>query len=155
MFLKRFTQRGGLSYLELTAVVTILGIVSVIAIGRLGPGAMYDLGSQTDARRLALDLLATQRAAIATGANHYLLFVNSGGSLRSYQRYRVQTGGDVAVDESRAFTSGLTVTGSSARAEFTFSGAALGAYVYTLTAPGRRWQVTVVPATGAVRVVAI
>jgi hypothetical protein len=144
-----------LSYLELIAVVTVLGIVSAIAVGRLGPGALCDAGSQTDARRLALDLLATQRAAIATGANHYLLFANAAGSLYSYQQFRVQAGGDVAVDETRTFTNGLTVTGNSDRAEFTFSGAALDAYTYTLTAPGRRWQVTVVPATGAVRVVNI
>lgn len=142
-----------MSLLELMAVVTVLGIVSVIAIGRLGPAVMRDVAAQTDARRLALDLLATQRSAIAGGSNHYLSFVNSAGSLRSYRLYRVQAGGDVAVDETRTFTSGLTVTGSSTRAEFTFSGAALAAYTYTLTAPNREWQVTVVPATGAVRVV--
>jgi type II secretory pathway pseudopilin PulG len=138
--------------LELIAVLTILGIAAAIAVTRLSPAVLSNVGAQNDARRLALDLLAAQRRAIATGDNHYLSFTNVNGQLQGYSVYRVTLGGDTVVDSYRQFAPGVTVTGNSARSEFTFSGSALAAYVYTLAGPDRSWQIAVVPVSGTVRV---
>lgn len=138
--------------MELMAVVVILGIVGVIAAGSKMAATLSEVGSQTDANRLAVDLLCAQRRAIATGNNHYLKFNTLGGQIRSYTCYRVLPTGDAAVDEPRTFTKNVAITGTSTRAEFTFEGSAIAAYQYTLEAPNRSWQVSVVPATGTVRV---
>lgn len=150
--LDRLSQRRGFTLAELIAVVAILGIVAAIAIGRMGPAVFSDVAVHTDARRLAIDLLAAQRRSIATGDNHYLGFTLAGGRFAGYSVTRVTASGDVVVDSSRQFSGGLTVTGTHARAEFTFDGSALANYQYTLTAPDRNWQVEVIPATGTVRV---
>ena len=139
--------------MELTAVVVLLGIAAMMAIGRMAPASLTNLGSHTDARQLALDLIGAQRRAIATGDNHYLQFQVSGGRLLGYTLYRAGASGDVAVDNFRPFVVGLTVQGSHTRAEFNFEGSALAAYRFTLAAPNRTWQVTVIPVTGAVRVI--
>ena len=151
MLCRRANHRG-FTLAELIAVVTILGIVAAIAIGRTGPAVLSDLAAHTDARRLAIDLLAAQRRSIATGDNHYLSFTQASGRFTGYSVTRVTASGDVVVDSVRQFSAGLTVTGTHARAEFTFDGSALANYRYTLAAPDRTWQVEVVPATGAVRV---
>ena len=144
----------GVTLTELIAVVIILGITTMIALGRLDPRSLANLGSEIDARRLALDLLSIQRRAISTGDNHYLEFDSDGlGGLLGYTLYWDSVAGPVEVEAHRTFTSGLTVTGTDLRAEFTFEGIALGAYQYTLAGPNRTRQVTVVPVTGAVRVV--
>ena len=144
--------RRGISLIELIAVVVILGVVAAVAVGRLGFQSLADVGSQADARRLAFDLLAVQRRAIATGDNHYLQLDQANGRFVGYTAYRVSAAGAVAVDNPRTFATGLNLQASHTRMEFTFEGAALAAYQITLAAPDRSWQLTVVPTTGAVRV---
>ena len=146
------TTRRAMSLIELIAVVTIAGLLAAVAIGRLGVGSLANAGSQADARRLAFDLLAIQRRAIATGDNHYVELASADGRFVGYTAYRVSADGDVPVDSPRVFSAGLDVQASHTRAEFTFEGAAIEAYQFTLSAPDRSWQVTVVPVTGAVRV---
>jgi hypothetical protein len=140
--------------LELLAVLALLGIFAAVAAARLGPAPLKNFASHADARRLALDLLQARRRAIATGDNHYLEFTSSGGQTTGYTLYRrLSGGGTQAVDAPREFSHQETVTASHSQAEFNFEGAALAAYQVTFTGPDRAWRVTVVPATGAVRVV--
>ncbi len=146
-------SRAGLTLLELTVVLVLLGVFAAVAAARLGPGPLQNFAARADARRLALDLHQAQRRSIATGDNHYLEFTTSGGQAVGYTLYRRLSGGGVqAVDEYREFTQDETVTVSHAQAEFNFEGAALAAYQMTLAGPNRSWQVTVIAATGAVRV---
>lgn len=147
----RMTRRA-VTLLELVAVVAILGIFMLVAISRIGPGTLANVGARADARRLAVDLLQARRRSIATGENHYLAFAVVGGKATGYTLYRRKAGGDVAVDSPHEFPGNVVVTTSDAAAEFTFEGAALAAYRITLTGPQQTWQVDVIPVTGAVDV---
>src|SRR5262245_10623522 len=146
-------RRAGLTLLEIVCVLTLIGIFAAVAAPRLGLAPIKNFAAQGDARRLALDLMQARRRAIATGDNHYLDFVTSGGAVTSYTLYRRLSGGGVqAVDSVRNFPQQETVAASHAQAEFNFQGTALAAYQITFTGPDRTWQVNVVMATGSVRV---
>jgi prepilin-type N-terminal cleavage/methylation domain-containing protein len=148
----RLIPRLGFTLAELIAVVAILGIVSAVAISRFEPGVFNDVGSHSDARRLAIEMLAAQRRAIATGDSHRLDFATANDNFTGYVMKRVTPGGPVVVDTTRSFPRGLIVSGSHSQAEFTFEGSALAAYQYTLAGSNRTWDVQVIPATGMVRV---
>lgn len=146
--------RRGLTLLELTIVLVLIGIFTAVAMARLGKTSIANFASRGDARRLALDLHQVQRRAISTGDNHYLEFVSSGGQVTGYRIYRrLAGGGTQEVEGLRDFLHGETVATTHNQLEYTFSGAALAAYEVTFTGPNQTRRVSVVPATGAVRVV--
>lgn len=145
--------RNGLSLLELVAVLTLIGVFAAIGAARFGPSAGRNFSSGGDARRLALDLLQCQRRAISNGANHYVEFTSSSGSIVGYTLYRrTSPSTGTAVDAYRDFPQGETVTTSHTQLEYQFDGSALAAYVVTFTGPNRSTQVSVVPASGGIRV---
>jgi prepilin-type N-terminal cleavage/methylation domain-containing protein len=148
--------RRGVTLVELLVVVTLMGIFASVAAARFGPTLLGDFGSQSDARRLSLDLWQTQRLAILTGDNHYLQFTLSNGIAVGYQLFRRRADGTTApADAYRLFTTQVSTTASHAQLEFTFEGQALAAYAVTLSGAHRSWQVTIAPITGSVRVVEI
>lgn len=147
------TARRGLTLLELTMVLMLIGVFTAVAMARLSKTPITNFASRGDARRLALDLHQIQRRAISTGDNHYLEFVSSGGQVTGYRLYRRLSGGGVQeIDSSRGFPHGETVTTTHNQLEYTFSGAALAAYEVTFAGPNRSWRASVVPVTGAVRI---
>ena len=149
-------RRAGMTLAETLAVVVLVGVFAAVAVARLGTAPLQNFAARSDARRLALDLLQAQRRAIATGDNHYVQFNSSGGSIVSYDLYRRLSGGGVAaVDATRTFSQNEAVTVTHTEAEFQFDGSALASYQATLAGPDRSWRVTVVAATGAVRVEAL
>ncbi|MBM3999566.1 MAG: prepilin-type N-terminal cleavage/methylation domain-containing protein [Planctomycetes bacterium] len=150
---RRQPRRRGVSLLELLVVVTLMGIFASVAAARFGPTLFGDFGSRSDARRVSLDLLRAQRAAIMTGDNHFLEFTTQGGKTTGYQIRRVVESGSEPADAFREFTKEVAVTVSHPRAEFNFEGQALAAYQVRLAGKNRSWSVTVVPVNGAVRVV--
>ncbi|MEX2559276.1 MAG: prepilin-type N-terminal cleavage/methylation domain-containing protein [Pirellulales bacterium] len=146
-------RRGGVTLLELAAVLALIAIFVALAAARLGPLPMGNHRAAADARRLALDLLQAQRRAIATGDNHYLEFAMNGPKALGYTIYQRNSGGGVtAVDAARTFPASVTVTPSHSVEEFNFEGSALAAYQITLSGPNREWRVSVVPLSGAVQV---
>jgi len=149
--------RRGLNLLELLAVVAILGLFATLSAARFGPAVTKTFAAHGDARRLALDLRLTQRHAIATGDNHYITFSADGlGNLTGYSLYRrLSAGGTQLVDGPRDFPQAETVTTTADPLEYAFDGTALAAYTVTFTGPSQTWQVSVVPVTGAVRVVQV
>ncbi len=147
-------RRRGVTLLELLVVVTLMGIFASVAAARFGPTLFRDFGSQSDARRVSLDMLRAQRLAIMSGDNHYLEFtVNGSNTASGYQIFRLTSSGAEPADAYRAFTQDVAVTVSHPRVEFTFEGQGLAAYRVDLNGPNRQWVVTVVPINGAVRVV--
>lgn len=138
--------------MELILVVAVLAVLAAAAVSRFGATSLANLGANADARRIALDLYQAQRRAISTGDNHFVQFNSSGGSVISYALYRRTGGGDVLVDSARQVASDMTITASATEAEFTFEGTALAAYQIDVAGPDRTWTISVIPATGAVRV---
>ncbi len=130
--------------------VVIVGILAVVAVGRMGYGTLGDFTARAEAKRLAVDLLQARRRSISTGENHSLDF--TGSPATGYTLIRRAAGGDVAVDEPYIFSDAVVVTVSATEAEFNFEGQALAAYQITLTGPDQTWQVDVVVATGTAKV---
>jgi hypothetical protein len=133
-------------------VVTLMGIFAAVAAAHFGRTLFGDFGSQSDARRLSLDLLQTQRMAIRTGENHFVQFTLSGSNAAGYQIFRRTASGNTAADNYRGFTPEVTVTVSHPVCEFTFEGEALAAYQVQMAGKHRRWQLSVIPVSGTVRV---
>ena len=142
---------SGVSLIEILVVVTIIGIISVVGLARFAGGTSKVVAAESDARRLALDLRQAQRRAISTGDNHYLLFDTTSG-FTTYTLYRRASGGDVAVDEPRTISSGVTGVTSHTVTEYTFEGKALAGYTIAFNTSIKNWFVTVIPATGYAKV---
>jgi len=145
--------RRGVTLFELLVVVVLMGIFASVAMARFGPTLFGDFGSQSDARRLSLALLQSQRMAIVTGDNHYVQFTIQNGRAIGFQIFRREASGESAADNYQAFSNQVAATVSHSIAEFTFEGQALGAYRITFAGNNRRWTVNVVPVNGAVSVV--
>lgn len=150
--LKSSNPHKGMTLIELLAVVMIVGIMSSVLIMRLGPMSIGNPGAKAVARRLTLDLRHARSLAIATGVNHYLGFDVSGSSLTGYTIYREAGATDPAVESYRNFERGVTATGSTTRAEFDPTGAALGGYSFVVTGTTQSFTVTVIAATGTTTV---
>lgn len=130
-----------------------MGIFGAVVVGRYGRKMLTEFGSQSDARRVSLDLTHTQRAAILTGDNHYLQFDTSAGQVVGYQMFRrLDNGSTAAQDEYHWLSSDITVTTSHPQAEFNFEGQALAPYSIRLTGTKREWTINVVPINGAINV---
>ena len=143
--------RAGFSLLELVMVLGVIGLLAAAAISTYGTGSLRTIGAEADARRIALDLLQSQRRSISTGSNHYVQFNSSGGSVTSYTVYKRVGGSSTQVESTRAVPTGVAITASHTQAEFTFEGQALAAYSIVVAGPSRSWTVSVVPVSGAVR----
>src|SRR4051812_20843666 len=113
-------ERRAITMLELMLVVVLIGITAAITIVRLGPNLLANFGAEADARRVALDLLQSQRRAICTGDNHYLSFVMSGSNATGYTVMRRTGGSSSAVDQAHTFSANVTVTPSASTAEYAF-----------------------------------
>lgn len=132
--------------------VVVLAVFALVAIGKVGRDTFLDVGAKSHAQRLAVDLSQARRRSIATGENHYLGFINDGGSITGYTLYRRDaTLGNVAADEPYEFPADVIVTVSHSEAEFDFEGSALAAYQIDLAGPNQTWRVNVVLTTGTAR----
>ncbi len=140
--------------MELLAVVTIIGIFAAVLTSRVGRSVFADFGSGAVARELSLDLLTCQRAAIATGDNHFLRFVVGGGNVASYRMMRTTASGDVAVDAIKPISDDVTVaiTAPTNDMTFRFEGQADAAYQIDIAGQNRSYRVSVVPINGAIQV---
>ncbi|MEM8944047.1 MAG: hypothetical protein AAGD11_02610 [Planctomycetota bacterium] len=144
-----------MSLLELTIVVSIVGLLTIAAIGRYGDNTLGNGGAEGFSRKLAVALSHARRATISTGDNHYLQLSSSGGSVTSFALVRRATGGDVQVDQTRNVPANVTVTSAASTLEYQFDGSALATYSISVAGPHRTWTVSVVLLTGAVQVVEV
>ncbi len=152
--LHRKSHRRGMSLLELTAVVTLMGIFAVVAIARLGPTIFGDVGSQTDARRVGLALLQAKRRAITSGNNHGVVFQNDASGKLTYNVVSIDSfGATTVVDGPYSFSQNVTATPSQNTMTFTFEGQALAPYTVNLVGPHKSWRISVVPISGALSTV--
>jgi prepilin-type N-terminal cleavage/methylation domain-containing protein len=145
-------QRRGVTLLELLVVVTLIGIFASTVAMRYGRSIFAEFGSQGTARQLSLALLASQRASIKTGDDHYVEFLASGGRITSYRIMRDTGGVLTLVDGPTTLSTDVTVTVSNTTMRYNFEGGAQGSYWINIVGQARTWRVDVVPINGAVRV---
>ena len=143
-----------MTLLELLAVVTIVGIIAAVAAARVGRSIFAEYGAGAVAREISLDLLTCQRAAIATGDDHFLRFVVSGGKAVSYRLMRDTGTGDVPVDAVKVISTDVTatITAPTNDMNFRFEGQADWAYQVDIVGVSRSYRVSVVPVNGAIQV---
>lgn len=140
-------QRGGFSLLEVLAVVVILGLLAVAGAARLAPGVEGNLASGTDSFRILMALRQARSAAIATGDNHRVRMVSTGGAITGFQIER-DGGSTTIVEGPYTFSQSISITQSGSDATFNFQGEAVVAPVITFSGPNRTDRITVVSATG-------
>jgi prepilin-type N-terminal cleavage/methylation domain-containing protein len=146
---RRAQGRRAMTLLELTAVVAIVGMLSVVAATRYGTSTLADVGAQGLARQLSLDFLQARQRAIATGNNHFVRFTIAGGKVTQYALYQRQGVTTTLVDDVNAVPADVSVmTAGTIDAEFTYTGEALASYSVAIQAPDRTWTVTVPQVTG-------
>ncbi len=149
---RRTPVRRAMSLLELTVVVSILGLLTTAAITRFGHSTLKTGGAEGFARNISLALIHARRATISTGDNHYLQLYFSGSHVSSYALFRRVSSGDVQVDVVREVPNDVIVTCASAQLEFDFDGSALAGYSLSVTGEQRSWNISLVLLTGAVLV---
>lgn len=142
--------RRAMSFLEVTLVVAIAGVLAAAAITSIDGRTLSNSGGAGLARELALALGHARRATIATGDNHYLQLSSSGGSVTSYALFRRTSGGNIQVDSSRSVSADVMVNSSHVQLEFDFDGSALAGYSVDVASTDRNWNLTVTTLTGSV-----
>jgi hypothetical protein len=138
-----------MSFLEMVAVLAIVGLLTVAAITSYGSSTLSNGGAEGFVRKLALALVHARRATIATGDNHYIQLSPSAANATSFALYRRASGGDVQVDQARTVPQDVTLSASHATLEFDFDGAALAGYTLDVTGDNRSWNISVVTLTGS------
>jgi len=130
----------------------MLGLFAAGFAARLGPQAVWNIGADADARRLAISLQQARRLAIKTGDNHYVLLSPNASAAASFRVYHWNGVTGTPVDKLHAFSEQVAVSATNAVTTFTFEGAANSSTTFTLAGPDRSYQVEVIAGTGAVRV---
>jgi type II secretory pathway pseudopilin PulG len=143
-----------MSFLELIAVLAIVGLLATAAITSFGSSTLSNGSAEGFTRKLALALVHARRATIATGDNHYIQLSPSAANATSFALYRRTSGGGAQqVDEPRTVPQGVSLTASHAVLEFDFDGAALAGYALTVAGDDRSWNISVVTLTGSPTVI--
>jgi hypothetical protein len=149
---RRASARRAMSFLELAAVVAIVGLLTISAIATFGSPTLSNGGAEGFARKISLALVHARRATITTGDNHYLQLTPSAANATSCALFRRTGGGDVQVDATRSVPQGVTLSASHAALEFDFDGAALAGYSINVSGENRAWNIAVVTLTGSASV---
>jgi prepilin-type N-terminal cleavage/methylation domain-containing protein len=146
------SPRRGVTLLELLVVVVLLGIFSATVGMRFGRSLFAEFGAQAAARELALALLGCQRAAIASGDDHYLEFLYAGGKIAQYRVLRDSAGTPTLIDGPKSLPVDVTITSSDSTLRYDFQGSAQSNYWIQVTGQDRVWRIDVVPITGSLSV---
>ncbi len=143
-------KKSGYSVIEMIVVVLIVGALAFIAVPRLNLAALYKKQSHTVAKKIVTDLRRTRRLAIsdaATNTDGFNLVMTGSSPYSGYQI--VDDSNSVAID-SHTIDSSISCTGGS---QFSFGplGNLTSANTQlTVSAKGKTYTITIIPATGIV-----
>jgi Tfp pilus assembly protein FimT len=142
-------KRAGFSMLELVLIAVILGIFAVIAVPRLNYAAISKQKADSTARKIVADLRLTRSLAISDAANNtkgFEINMVGGGPYTGYEIENRDTGEVVA---SYTIDSDVTCSGDN---KFRFGPLGnlsdTGHLHLTISAEGKTFTITVIPATG-------
>lgn len=143
-----FSSRGGMSLLELLAVITLMGIFAATVGMRYGRDILGDTGVRSKARELTIGLNAAQRAAIRTGLSHGIRFDGSSNDVTSWTVIRLDSdGGTSVVDGPYPMEADYELAVDRTEIVFDFQGNGTGEFNAQFTGPNRKWMVSVMPLT--------
>ena len=144
--------RGGVSLLELVAVVALTGIFAVVALARCD-GLFGDAEALTQAERTAALLHRARRGAILHGTVRGLHFEQAGGRIVRMELSEWNGAVRTALDEPVVLPDGLAVTCSAPQARYGFEGVPPdGGLTIDFAGPHRTWRLTCPAGTGALRI---
>ena len=149
---RRRARRRGFSLVELIIVLAITTIALTVGAIRLGRLSVTSSEGERVARRFVADLRLAHSQAVAE-ANDHFLWLNTGES--KYISYAMFRDGSPAVQVAPTWVlpDCVALTGPAPKPTFHPGGDADASYTYTVTTPGRSWQIDVVLATGLVTLV--
>jgi prepilin-type N-terminal cleavage/methylation domain-containing protein len=136
-------SKPGFTIVEVLTIVTILGILFMIAYPRFTDVKKL---SRTTSRELVTDLRYTRSKAISTGSAYYLKLLPSS----PYTEYKIFDHSDTQVGETQPIPSGVTCTASTNIFSFNYLGSCNNGNngTITLVGEGVTWTVSVVGFTG-------
>jgi type II secretory pathway pseudopilin PulG len=149
----RADNRSAFSVLEAIIVLTFVAVIAAIAVPRINFAAISRQRAECAARRIVTDLRRTRRFAISSAAvnpHGFSLIVLGSSPLR----YDVRTLDGGATLESHTFDSQVSCTGGTS-----FAFGPLGNLLdgsdsgLAISAEGKTFTITIIPATGAIRCV--
>ncbi len=137
---------------ELLLVVTLLGIFAVIAVPRLNLALMPRKKTDYLARKIVTDLRRTRELAISNAANNSNGFALNMLGSAPYATYEIANLSNSAVVDSQTIDLSLDCTGGAVFGFGPFGNLLTGSDTQlTISAEGKSFTITIIPATGAVR----
>jgi prepilin-type N-terminal cleavage/methylation domain-containing protein len=147
-------RKKAFTFTEFLLVISLLGIFAVIAVPRLNFALVSRQKVDYLARKIVTDLRRTRELAISNAANNSNGFALNMLGSAPYATYEIANLSDLAVVESHTIDSSLNCIGG---AVFRFG--PLGNLLtgsdtqLTVTAEGKSFTITIIPATGGVQCV--
>lgn len=147
-------EKTAIGLVELIIVIMWIGILAVIAVPRLNRAAILKHKAGKNARKIVADLRLTRRLAISDAANN-----NKGFELKMiapipYSTYEIENVDTHATVASHTLDSGVSISCSTG---IRFIYGPLGNLEpgsgtdITVSAEGRSFTITVIPATGTIK----
>ncbi len=140
-------NQRGVTILEVVMLIAIIGMLSALAIPRIGSIAEY--AAHTTARQIIADMRYARMQAISTAKDHIVRFSPSGGSHTEYGIFRVEGEVEEQVGQTKQIREEVTCSGPD---EFTFYpfGNASSNDTISLVGATDQYDVNVVATTGRV-----
>lgn len=147
-------HRRGFSLAELVLIVLLLAVMAFVTVPRMQFATIRRQKADAAARKIATDLKLTRRLAVCNAAvnvDGYAMWMQGGPP---YTQYRIRNLGTMEWVDTYAIDTDVSCTGGS-RFEFGPLGNLLAGSdtQLTVSAEGKSFTITVVPATGAVKCV--
>lgn len=145
-------NEAGYSLVDLIIVVIFLGIFAVVAVPRLNYAVISKQKADTVARKLVSDLRRTRSLAISDAASNTEGYELKMVGAAPYTAYEIENGDTGETVDSHMIDSNVGCTGDN-----TFEFGPLGnlkagsGSELTVSADGKSYTITIVPATGAAK----
>ena len=149
-----FSRRKALSLVEALLVISVIGILAFIAVPRLNIALISRYKAEIAAKKIVTDLRLVRGLAISNAVNNtqgFALRLLGPGPYTGYDIVNLDTAATV---DSHTIDPEVTVTGTANEFDFGPLGNLTSTYTQiTVSAEGKIFTVTIIPATGTIKCV--